>query len=276
MKKNEIRERRTALVEAHQNNESRKPAAPADPAADTFPELFGQLHLEAIRQKDEKAFFISHGYLQSWAEEHRKESDTGLERYSTPLRWKQYNAGTITREQAVLYAVSRSARQVDKWTHQQESKLRTAAAAPALRELSVGVEWRKSSTWGNNPTATAHASDGVYTGTASGCGYDKESAAVADALNQSPAVMRVLYQAAEDALRDGEKVPRFDNGVVHWGDVLGYGAGYAVLPYFEGGVGVSCFWNIFKRCGFSAGWVAGGRTFDSYIVQREQIEKEVG
>ena len=30
-------------------------------------------------------------------------------------------------------------------------------------------------------------------------------------------------------------------------DLLGYGSGYGVLPYFEGGVGASSLMNIFKK-----------------------------
>ena len=35
------------------------------------------------------------------------------------------------------------------------------------------------------------------------------------------------------------------------GDICGYGAGYGARPYFEGGVGASCFWAILKKCGYS-------------------------
>ena len=33
-------------------------------------------------------------------------------------------------------------------------------------------------------------------------------------------------------------------------NIIGYGSGYFVLPYFEGGVGSNCFWEILKKGGF--------------------------
>lgn len=34
-------------------------------------------------------------------------------------------------------------------------------------------------------------------------------------------------------------------------NICGYGSGYGVIPYFEGGVGVGCFWDILKRGGYT-------------------------
>ena len=90
-----------------------------------------------------------------------------------------------------------------------------------------------------------------------------------EALNKSPAVMRVLYQAAEQAMKNGESFKTLSSGCVSWGDVLGYGSGYAILPYFEGGVGVSCFWSIFKVCGYECRSAGSGKMFDAYTVERK-------
>lgn len=62
------------------------------------------------------------------------------------------------------------------------------AALDSIKSLDISVEWHKSRTWGNNPRAEVriHTQNGEFlslTGTASGCGYDKESAAIAAALN---------------------------------------------------------------------------------------------
>ncbi len=99
--------------------------------------------------------------------------------------------------------------------------------------------------------------------------FDKESAAVGESLNKSPAVMRVLYQAAEQAMKNGESFKTLSSGCVSWGDVLGYGSGYAILPYFEGGVGVSCFWSILQKCGFVCRCSGSGRWFDTYTAERK-------
>ena len=89
-------------------------------------------------------------------------------------------------------------------------------------------------------------------------GYDKESAAIADALNQDAAVMRELYNLAEQALAVNVK----------YRDFIGYGSGYNVVPYFEGGVGVSCFWAIFEKMGFVVRSAGSGRAFDCWVLER--------
>jgi hypothetical protein len=75
---------------------------------------------------------------------------------------------------------------------------------------------------------------------ASGCGYDKQSTATAGVLNQHQTILKRLY-AARDAEMTGENRA-----------VLGYGSGYGLPPYFEGGVGVSCHVKILEKIGFSA------------------------
>lgn len=131
------------------------------------------------------------------------------------------------------------------------AKLQAAADAPALELLTVSVEWARSATWGQTPTATALAYGGhtvrETVGHASGCGYDKESAAIASALNTSPAVMRVLYDHAE---RGGT----FAYSVHTWSGI----------PSFDGGCGVSCFKSVFEGCGYAWQDAAHGRSFDAY------------
>lgn len=131
------------------------------------------------------------------------------------------------------------------------AKLQAAADAPALELLTVSVDWARSATWGKSPTATAQAYGGhtmlETRAHASGCGYDKESAAIASALNASPAVMRILYAHAE---RGGE----FAYSVHAW----------AGIPSFDGGCGVSCFRAVFEGCGYAWEDVAHGRSYDAY------------
>lgn len=234
-----------------------------------FENLRKAVEAEAAERERVRRFYIEKGYCPTWAEGHRQNPDKGLQEYSTPAKWAAYQAGSLSREKAVEIASRRGLKEITTWKNRQLSKLATAAAAGDLELLTVSVEWRKSRTWGANPTATAYIyGENAHTGTASGCGYDKESAAVAEALNQSPAVMKVLYQAAERALKDGKSFTRFSNGNVHWGDVLGYGSGYAIVPYFEGGVGVSCFWSILRDCGYQTHRTGTGKMYDHYTVTR--------
>ena len=92
-------------------------------------------------------------------------------------------------------------------------KVEEVAAAPTLTACRVSVEWKKSRMWGYNPHATVDAwtvdADGAQectttTGRASGCGYDKQSAAIAEAFNASPAILKALYNTEERRFKGRE------------------------------------------------------------------------
>ncbi len=109
--------------------------------------------------------------------------------------------------------------------------------------ITINVDWVKNKTWGYNPHATIYTNNGDTTeGKASGCGYDKESTAIAGALNKNNDILKLLYIAKN-------KKMTLKNTNNH--DLLGYGSGYGVLPYFEGGVGVSSLLNIFRKLGYN-------------------------
>jgi hypothetical protein len=111
-----------------------------------------------------------------------------------------------------------------------------------IESITINVDWVRSQTWGYNPHATIYTNNGDVTeGRASGCGYDKESAAIAQALNQNNDILKLLYTAKNKKMTLKNTNNR---------DLLGYGSGYGVLPYFEGGVGVSSLLNIFKKLNY--------------------------
>lgn len=215
------------------------------------------------------AFYIENGYFPTWAEEHRTDPDRGLKAYSTETRWKQYQAGTISREKAVELATKRAQKAAEKKTAAKLAKLDRVANAPDLTFISVSVDWVRSSTWGYNPHVEVRTNTGTYTGTASGCGYDKESAAIAEAFNKCDSILKALYQLKENGLRAGktDKSKSTCSGVDNR-NICGYGSGYSVIPYFEGGVGASCYWSILKDCGFSTS-CHHGKHSDFYSVSKE-------
>lgn len=209
---------------------------------------------ERQNKKHESKFYIENGYCESWCENEKKASNDGLRRYSTETRWNQYTSGKIDREKAVALAVKRMEKAIDNEIAEKLAHLDRVAAAPDITSIYVNVEYKRSSVWGYNPAvdvATSHDTR-VFTGHASGCGYDKESAAVASAFNSSPAILKVLYTLKENALAAGESdysktaCTGVDNR-----NIVGYGAGYSVIPCFEGGAGVGCFWDILKKAGFT-------------------------
>ena len=234
-----------------------------------FENLYNALIEEKEAKEAEARHYVQHGYLITWAEQNRVESDNGLEHWSTANKWDAYKAGRITREKAVEYATARALRDIEKTFAAKVEKLDRVAAAPDLDYAEVSVEWKRSSYWGSCPTAKATVNGwNSYSQRAGGCGYDKLSAAVGGALSASPSVLKALYQAAEDALAAGKCFAYLNSNCVTWRDVLGYGSGYSVLPYLEGGVGVSCYETIFANCGYKFRRVASGKTFDVFTIER--------
>ena len=217
-----------------------------------FTEIKKEAAQDSETKKSNTAFYIENGFCLSWSDERKTASDEGLERYSTETRWNQYRAGQITREKAVELATARATKAIEKETAAKLAKLEKIEKAPDLQYIYINVSYRKNATWGYNPTATANTNNGTTTGHASGCGYDKESAAIADAFNENYSILKTLYTIKENALEAG--LSDFSKTACTGVDnrtTCGYGAGYGVFPYFEGGVGVGCFWDILKKAGFT-------------------------
>lgn len=128
---------------------------------------------------------------------------------------------------------------------------------PEIKDVSITVEWKRSQMWGSNPNAEAFVNgERIVSGSISGSGYDKQSTAVARVLNQIPQFKKLMYEIKENNIHTKND------------SLFGYGAGYGVLPYFEGGVGVSCYNKIFNVIGYKFETVASGKNFDVYKVSK--------
>ena len=228
---------------------------------------------EAEARKAETAFYILHGFREFWNEEQKTEGDAGLLRYSTKTRALQYQRGEITRGKAVEYATRRACKEIDASAKKDLEKLDAAALAPDLDLVSIYVNWTRSATWGYNPHAEifVNGCGPAYIGSASGCGYDKESAAIASALRPAASVNRALYIAAEKALEEGKTPKILSSHYCIWGDILGYGCPGFPLPCFEGGVGVSAFRGIFENLGYTWENTHSTKTHDSYLIRRKGV-----
>lgn len=224
---------------------------------------------ESEKNTADTVFYIENGYFPTWAVEHRTDVDRGLKANSTETRWEQYKSGKISREKAVELATKRAIKQIEKKTDKKLTQLDCVLNAPDLTFISVSVRWVRSQTWGYNPHADIRTNTGFFEGSASGCGYDKESTAVANAFNKCNTILKELYTLKEKGLNEGKtnKSNTTCTGVNNR-YICGYGSGYSVLPYFEGGVGVSCFWEILKKCGFK---IQGQHTkyTDYYYIEKE-------
>lgn len=266
------------------NNEGYKPGKPCETVPEgwtapttekenesmkEFTEIKREVTQDGETRKSNTAFYIENGFMPSWTEEHHSEPDRGLREHSTKTRWNQYKAGTITREKAVEYATARMMKAIEKETAAHLAQLDEVAQAADLNFITISVYWVRSQTGGHNPRVEVKTNTGAFMGSASGCGYDKESAAIADALNKSNSILKALYTLKENGLRAGQSdksktasCGRSNNSI------CGYGAGYGAIPYFEGGVGVNCFLAILKKCGFKT-IENHGKYSDFYNIEKE-------
>lgn len=154
----------------------------------------------------------------------------------------QYDNGEISLDSYVNRAEKRMRATLNRRMEKALEKIAQVEEITTPDHFTMLTEWKKSRVWGKNPLVSMIVEKKVYTGTASGCGYDKESAAIADALNACPGTLKILYEAKEEALADNEDI---DNE-----NAIGYGAGYGALPYYKGGVGVNTLIAILERCGY--------------------------
>ena len=162
-----------------------------------------------------------------------------------------------------------------KWEREELERLERADRAGELWEISIRMDWRKSRTWGNCPRVEAWVrtrdrdgnwdTDGLRKGYASGCGYDKSSAAICEAIGSAPALDR--YCIEHPSLWHLYAVE-----------------GKTCLPHFSfGGKGVSTFEAIFrgecrKENGYELSPYKGcprwritymeGKTFDGWEITR--------
>lgn len=204
---------------------------------------------------------------------HIEENESILKKNLTPARLKRYEEGKITRDEAIKLAFNRARKLWDNYEDEAFKKIKEAAEAPEVVSVSISVEWHRSKMWGYNPAAEVVIvdSNGHYSkffGSASGCGYDKESSAVAEALNQSAPIKKLLCDKKEKSIREGKT---YEAGSTMNKNYISYGAGYGSVPYFEGGVGMSSHEGVFRACGLKLKNSNHGKHFDTYYFEREEV-----
>lgn len=179
----------------------------------------------------------------------------------TPHYQKKFDTMTLEELKEVMYKQLK--REYNKMFDKDLQQLNDVLACEVeFTSVTITVEYVKSKTWGYCPKATI---TGGYTRIESsritGCGYDKESTAIAEALNQFKPLMKLMYEAKERLYNDStlEKP---------------YGMGYGVLPYFEGGVGVSTYYRIAEFIGCKFESISSGKTFDVYRITKEDKTNE--
>lgn len=129
-----------------------------------------------------------------------------------------------------------------------------------FKETTIVVQWKPNRTWGSNPTAECFlvGLGELTSGSIGGCGYDKLSTAVANVLNQITPIKKALYAEKNRPKNRGKKNH----------EIFGYGSGYGDLPNFEGGVGVSCYPEIFKKIGIEFKHTIDKKDLDVFTLKR--------
>lgn len=234
----------------------------------TFTNLTKAFLKDRATQTRNTMFYIENGYFPTWAQEHHTDADRGLKAHSTARRWEQYTNGEISRDKAIEYAKKRATRELEKDTAEGLAKIERVQNAPELTYATVNIVWKRSSVWGYNPQVETWSDNRRSYGTASGCGYDKRSAGVAEAFNADDTMLRVLYELKEKGLAEGKTSDSETACTGHDNrKIIGYGAGYSVLPYYEGGVGVECFWSILEKAGYKV------QSYYGKVEENFRIEK---
>ena len=175
---------------------------------------------------------------------------------------------------ATAYLIGRKQKAIYKAIEKEVNRVQTVFNAGELIDVKIQIEWKRSRMWGSNPSAECwytykdaegnHRSGYVTSGSIGGCGYDKQSTAVAQCLNQINEVLKPMYVKKDKAIKGIQK----SQNDAHI-EIFGYGSGYGILPCIEGGVGVSCYPTIFKNIGYNFQTQASGKTFDVYTITKD-------
>lgn len=141
------------------------------------------------------------------------------------------------------------------WT----KRLEAADKAGKLIEITILVNWIRSRMWGSNPHAECwlcfedaeYGTRSAYSeGHASGCGYDKRSAAIQQAFEFKVSKRRRHVDSKKDlALARAS----FDRFVIEHGEELWkeYAIDKTPMPHFSiSGKGMGTFTGLFRRIGF--------------------------
>lgn len=124
---------------------------------------------------------------------------------------------------------------------------------PRVTRIAIMIEWSDSRTWGSIPHLLAKVWGvdgfiGIMETTCSGCGYDKESTVIADVFN---AYLKYKLFIVND------KKENKPYGV----HLIG---GYTEIPYYDGGIGTECYYDIAEFIGGTFKCTASGKRSTAY------------
>jgi hypothetical protein len=134
-----------------------------------------------------------------------------------------------------------------------------------IKRIVVATDWRRGSMQANQCKAVVTVTYADYqtevfeSERTGGCGYDKESTAIASAFGRINALLKELALKANEAIEQGEGYREY----------IGYGCGYNTLPYFEGGVGFNSQVKILSSLGYKMNHLHWTKKSDVYEFVKE-------
>ena len=188
---------------------------------------------------------------------HNEEYKT-LNYYLTDLRIRQLNNGEITRDKAVEIATKKVRKEYAKKLEKTLEKIKAIEEAEAFNGCTIEVNWSKGQFGANQAKAILCGCGYIEGSKTGGCGYDKESTAIAEVFNRCFPLMKLLYNYRNNHTEGSN------------GEIFGYGSGHGFLPSFEGGVGTSSFYGILETVGCKMRCVASGKKYDIYEITKAE------
>lgn len=168
------------------------------------------------------------------------------------IRWEK-----MSKQERVSYVIEKIRKEAVKQLSKDLQIIEDAKQASEVDRIIINVEWKRSQMWGSNPSASVEVrtKTGFFrynSGSIGGCGYDKESAAISEALNKSNEVLKMLFEAKDKDIKNSNE------------NIFSYGMNSGILPTFSSGCGVSCFYDNFNAIGMKFEKISGGNSFDVY------------
>jgi hypothetical protein len=183
-------------------------------------------------------------------------------KFSNYLTKAKKNKSWQTVEGLKNFIIEKRIKQDAKYINDKKSHLNAIFNAKEIKCITLSIDWKKSQMWGYNPLATAkvtyldNISETFYSDRVTGAGYDKESTAFANSINQVNGILNKMINLKNDNISKDNR------------DLFGYGTQGDFIPMFANGVGVSCYYNVFESIGYQLKHIANGQTFDVYTIEK--------
>ena len=175
--------------------------------------------------------------------------------FNIDTKSQKYIKGDLeTKKQFLIVRINK---ELEKNIIKKTNEINLIYNANELVSVEIQIEWKKSKMWGYNPTCNIVVKDdknnymNFTSGSIGGCGYDKKSTSVANALNESLTIQKLFCEK-------GDNVTSY--GFTHQRNYS--------LPYLEGGVGCECYSRVFEEMGYKFESIAHGDNFDVYSITK--------